>query len=766
MFFSLFATLICNYAQAVPLQINQQGRLLNNDGEGLAGSNQMVFMLYDSEQDGNIYWSETLTVEFYNGYYSVILGTDEEVNPLDDSTLSQYPLFIELKINGEALSPRHPLTSIPYAQIAGVAESVDGGVVNASEINIGGQPVVDGDGNWVGETASVDFVDLTNRPQGLDDGDDDSLTSLNCAQGEIVGWDGLAWICTSDNALSFTDIENHLLNTSIELNIGSTVGGQNIVTNASDSDSLGALSCLNDAEVARYDLALNEWYCDSDIDTTLSSSDVLSYVDGQQINLGASSQVDGNNILTTTTILEPNWLNIQSRPPGLDDGDDDNQLDQVAVLGYVQGQNINLGSGSQLGSDNILTDTSILQPNWSDIQGRPQGLDDGDDDNQLDQVAVLGYVQGQTINLGAGSQVDGDGILTEASPLDWGQIINPPQNTSNTTISTTAVTLNQNQEQVITPSGSSYSISATYLDTAKNLWLPVPLSTNSGMCEICGDGSDGDYLAYPIDSPAEVHVTLNSGTYNYSSFTIPTNVVLDIVGTEPLYINVSGKVEIRGTLNLSGGDAQCSYLGTCPGGEAGAGGSTGGSGGYGSQVPSESGTILDWNREDLFFGENLQGGTGGNGDEGRYHYSWYPQCNHYGAGGGGGGGALKIIAQSIEITNPNGIDVSGGQSLPDTTVFNSCGSQNAGTDGSGGSVWLIGGRINLHPDGIDVSGSNTGTIRIDSSAHTNYSGDYYSVLSQNTIHEFSMYEDLTGNITFKNNIFDSVDVRITLIESD
>lgn len=29
-----------------------------------------------------------------------------------------------------------------------------------------------------------------------------------------------------------------------------------------------------------------------------------------------------------------------------------------------------------------------------------------------------------------------------------------------------------------------------------------------------------------------------------------------------------------------------------------------------------------------------------------------------------------------------------------------------------------------------------------------------------------MYEDLTGNITFKNNIFDSVDLRITLIESD
>ena len=80
MFLSFFSPLLIQSALAVPIQVNQQGRLLDVDGEGLTGANQMIFMLFDSEENGNIYWSETLTVEFQNGYYSTLLGTDEENN--------------------------------------------------------------------------------------------------------------------------------------------------------------------------------------------------------------------------------------------------------------------------------------------------------------------------------------------------------------------------------------------------------------------------------------------------------------------------------------------------------------------------------------------------------------------------------------------------------------------------------------------------------------------------------------------------------------
>ena len=175
MFSSLLCLLLAQDAFAVPLQMNHQGRLLDNDGNGLTGSHELIFRIFDDPENATRWtFTETQTVNFINGYYSVLLGADEENNALDDSVFANYPLYLELKVDGENLEPRHPMTSVPYAQIAGVAESVDGGTVNASEINVGGQAVINADGQWVGEAPTVDFMNLQNRPQGLDDGDDNT----------------------------------------------------------------------------------------------------------------------------------------------------------------------------------------------------------------------------------------------------------------------------------------------------------------------------------------------------------------------------------------------------------------------------------------------------------------------------------------------------------------------------------------------------------------------------------------------------------------
>ena len=70
--------------------------------------------------------------------------------------------------------PRQEITSAPYAQIAGVAESVDGGTVNASEVQIGSIPVIDGNRNWVGEPITVDWSSIQNIPTSITDGDDNT----------------------------------------------------------------------------------------------------------------------------------------------------------------------------------------------------------------------------------------------------------------------------------------------------------------------------------------------------------------------------------------------------------------------------------------------------------------------------------------------------------------------------------------------------------------------------------------------------------------
>ena len=64
-----------------------------------------------------------------------------------------------------------------YAQMAGVAQSVDGGSVNASEVSVGLTPVIDSGGYWVGPSITVDWSSVTNIPSDLADGDNNTQLS-------------------------------------------------------------------------------------------------------------------------------------------------------------------------------------------------------------------------------------------------------------------------------------------------------------------------------------------------------------------------------------------------------------------------------------------------------------------------------------------------------------------------------------------------------------------------------------------------------------
>ena len=83
MFQIFFLSSLLNTADAVPLQLTQQGRILDNNGAAVTGAHDLTFRIFDAASNGNVYWSETLTVNFTNGYYAAILGADEQNNPLD-----------------------------------------------------------------------------------------------------------------------------------------------------------------------------------------------------------------------------------------------------------------------------------------------------------------------------------------------------------------------------------------------------------------------------------------------------------------------------------------------------------------------------------------------------------------------------------------------------------------------------------------------------------------------------------------------------------
>ena len=194
-------------------------------------------------------WEELLIVNVTNGYYAAVLGANTSLNPLDEQVLSLYPIYLGLEIDGGAQLARQPISSAPYAQMSGVAESVDGGSVNASDISVGSVPVVDSNGNWVGAPMTVDWSNVQGIPGGFADGVDDVLNE--------------------------SLVEEMVTNGALALSSGTTVGGQIIVTPATDQDSLALFSCL-DGQILKYDAALGDWFCEADADSLSRDGQTLS----------------------------------------------------------------------------------------------------------------------------------------------------------------------------------------------------------------------------------------------------------------------------------------------------------------------------------------------------------------------------------------------------------------------------------------------------------------------------------------------------------
>ncbi|MBM75444.1 MAG: hypothetical protein CMK59_08575, partial [Proteobacteria bacterium] len=231
--FALFLCALILPSQAVPVKLSQQGRLLDSSGGVMTGNHLLAFRFYDNQMGGSIVWEEILSVNFIEGYYSVILGADS-ANPLEDSMLAQGPLYIEIEVDGNGpVGMRQPVVSTPYARLAGTSENIDGGTVNASQISISGNLIVDQSGNWVGPTITLDWANIQGIPSEITNGDSDTLLGLNCNSGEIATWSGSSWECTSDNTLTDAEVDALVINGPIDLDSNSTLGGIPILTEGS-----------------------------------------------------------------------------------------------------------------------------------------------------------------------------------------------------------------------------------------------------------------------------------------------------------------------------------------------------------------------------------------------------------------------------------------------------------------------------------------------------------------------------------------------------
>ena len=151
--FVLFLTILTLplFAHAeIPQTMNFQGYLKASNSVPVNGNVGITFSMWNTETGGaGLVWSETLSVNVKKGLYSVILG---QTVPLDIPF--DVPYFLGIMVgNDDEMTPRQPLTSVPYALSSGSSSETDPTVP---------EDLKDG----------VNWSEVSNRPSGLDDGDD------------------------------------------------------------------------------------------------------------------------------------------------------------------------------------------------------------------------------------------------------------------------------------------------------------------------------------------------------------------------------------------------------------------------------------------------------------------------------------------------------------------------------------------------------------------------------------------------------------------
>ncbi|MFH1724119.1 MAG: hypothetical protein ABII00_05790 [Elusimicrobiota bacterium] len=122
---------------AVAQRINFQGRLLDpaTKNPRTETSADITFRVCDSLAGactgGSLLWAETQTVNLSNGVFDVILG---DVVAITSSVFSGSAQYLELVVEGETMSPRQRMVSVPMALRAAVAESVAAGDPNYVQV--------------------------------------------------------------------------------------------------------------------------------------------------------------------------------------------------------------------------------------------------------------------------------------------------------------------------------------------------------------------------------------------------------------------------------------------------------------------------------------------------------------------------------------------------------------------------------------------------------------------------------------------------------
>jgi hypothetical protein len=171
-------------AFAQPVTMVYQGTLNGLGGDPVTATVPMTFSIFGAATGGSALWTETVSADVQNGFFSVVLG---ETTALQESFFppsAPNDRFLSVTIGGDELLPRQPLGSAPWALVCGDAQTV-GGMPAASLGDI--TSVTSPNGTLIGGGASgavtldVDYSVMGSCP----DPTNDKVVSIDPATGAV-----------------------------------------------------------------------------------------------------------------------------------------------------------------------------------------------------------------------------------------------------------------------------------------------------------------------------------------------------------------------------------------------------------------------------------------------------------------------------------------------------------------------------------------------------------------------------------------------------
>ena len=178
-------------SETVPRRLSYQGLLTKTNGRAVTdGTYQVTFRLYRELEGGTAFWEETQSIGIEDGIVSATLGSSVPINSIPSDA------YLEIDIDGTALSPRQEMTSVFYSVVSDTAKYAEAG----SYLNLDDLPDLSGYATKDTLTAfvkssSLDSVAFTGSYNDLED-----LPDLS----EILELDTLGYYLMSDSLALYT----------------------------------------------------------------------------------------------------------------------------------------------------------------------------------------------------------------------------------------------------------------------------------------------------------------------------------------------------------------------------------------------------------------------------------------------------------------------------------------------------------------------------------------------------------------------------------